>query len=125
MKRFEGRTALVTGGAGSIGWAAAQRFCKEGARVVLADLDGDRAGELAGTLREATGIGANVADEDGAEAAVRAAMERFGRLDIVFNNAGTRDRSVRSMSCRRTSGIMSSQPICAASSSCCGPRRVQ
>lgn len=88
MKRFEGRTALVTGGAGSIGWAAAQRFCKEGARVVLADLDGDRAGELAGTLREATGIGANVADEDGAEAAVRAAVKRFGRLDIVFNNAG-------------------------------------
>lgn len=88
MKRFEGKTVLVTGGAGSIGWAAAQRFCEEGARIVLADLDGGRAGELAGTLREAAGIGANVAEEDGAEAAVGIALARFGRLDVVFNNAG-------------------------------------
>jgi NAD(P)-dependent dehydrogenase (short-subunit alcohol dehydrogenase family) len=87
MKRFEAKTVLVTGGAGSIGWAAAQRFSAEGARVVLADLNAERAGEMAGKLDRAVGVGADVASQEGAQIAVEAA-EAFGGLDVVFNNAG-------------------------------------
>ena len=88
MKRFEGKAVLVTGGAGSIGWATAQRFSAEGARVVLADLNGELASELAATLKDGFGIGADVAEEAGARAAVEAVLEAFGQLDVVFNNAG-------------------------------------
>ena len=87
MKRFEGKAVLVTGGAGSIGWATAQRFSAEGARVVLADLNGERATELSATL-DGIGVGADVAEEAGARAAVEAVLEAFGQLDVVFNNAG-------------------------------------
>lgn len=88
MKRFEGKVVLITGGAGSIGWAAAQRFASEGARIVLADLDEARAQELAATLAEATAQRADVGSEEGADMAVQAALTAFGRLDVVFNNAG-------------------------------------
>ena len=74
MKRFEGKAVLVTGGAGSIGWATAQRFSAEGARVVLADLNGERAAELSATL-DGIGVGADVAEEAGARAAVEAVLE--------------------------------------------------
>ncbi|MCC7319659.1 MAG: SDR family oxidoreductase [Rubellimicrobium sp.] len=88
MTRFGGRTALVTGGAGSIGWATAERLAQEGARVVLADLEGDRANRLAARLPRAVGIGVDLADEDGAATAVRVTIETFGGIDILFNNAG-------------------------------------
>lgn len=88
MRRFDGKVVLVTGGAGSIGWAAAQRFASEGARIVLADLDEARAGELAASLAEATALRADVGAEEGADMAVQAALSAFGRLDVVFNNAG-------------------------------------
>lgn len=88
MMRFEGRAVLVTGGAGSIGWAAAQRFAAEGARVVLADIQKERGTELAATLPGTVAVAADVGEEAGAETAVAAALSAFGRLDAVFNNAG-------------------------------------
>jgi NAD(P)-dependent dehydrogenase (short-subunit alcohol dehydrogenase family) len=88
MSRFQGKSVLVTGGAGSIGWAAAQRFATEGARVLLADINAERAAELAAKLDHAAATGADVASEEGARAAVDAAKEAFGGLDVVFNNAG-------------------------------------
>ncbi|MGD9865586.1 MAG: SDR family NAD(P)-dependent oxidoreductase [Pseudodonghicola sp.] len=88
MKRFAGKSVLITGGAGSIGWAAAQRFAAEGARVAIADLHGPRAAELAATLDGALAIEADVSDAAGAEAAVAQTVAAFDGLDCVFNNAG-------------------------------------
>lgn len=76
---------LVTGGAGSIGWAAAQRFAAEGARVAIADLHGARAPELAATLDGAVAIEADVSE---AETAVARTLDAVGGLAGVFNNAG-------------------------------------
>lgn len=87
--RLEGKVALVTGAANGIGAATAQRFSEEGAHVVVADLLGDRAREVAKALPgEAFGVAADVTSEDQVAAAVDAAVDRFGRLDIMVNNAG-------------------------------------
>lgn len=88
MTRFAGRTILITGGAGSIGWAAAERFAAEGGKIVLADLHENRAKDLADRLPDAIGIGADLASVAGAQAAVDAATATYGKLDVVFNNAG-------------------------------------
>jgi len=88
MTRFEGKSVLVTGGAGSIGWAAAQRFAAEGAQVAIADLHAARAAELAATLDGAVAIEADVSEAEGAETAIAGTLDAFGGLDCVFNNAG-------------------------------------
>ena len=90
--RLEGKTAIITGGAGAIGRATAMLFAQEGAAVVLADVD-DEAGEQAATvIREQGGaalyVHAGVTRLADCEAMVRAAETEFGRLDILFNNAG-------------------------------------
>ncbi len=90
--RLEGKTAIITGGAGAIGRATAMLFAQEGAAVVLADVD-DGAGEQAATaIREQGGaalyVHAGVTRLADCEAMVRAAETEFGRLDILFNNAG-------------------------------------
>jgi NAD(P)-dependent dehydrogenase (short-subunit alcohol dehydrogenase family) len=89
MGDFDGKVALVTGAAGGIGRAAAIGFAREGARVVAADID--TAG-LAETV-ELAGIGAiavqvDVSDEHSCQSMVAEAVSAFGRLDVLFNNAG-------------------------------------
>jgi NAD(P)-dependent dehydrogenase (short-subunit alcohol dehydrogenase family) len=81
--RLDDKTAFITGAAGSIGAATARRFVAEGARVVLSDLDAEPLHALAGEL----GAEAAVADVTDS-AAVAAAVERAGALDIAFANAG-------------------------------------
>jgi NAD(P)-dependent dehydrogenase (short-subunit alcohol dehydrogenase family) len=92
MSRFAGAVALVTGGSGVIGAAAAQRFVDEGAFVVVVDVDADRTEATATALRgsggEAIGAVADVTEPDDIDAAVETAVTRFGGLDVVFNNAG-------------------------------------
>lgn len=89
MQRFEGKVALVTGGGGAIGSATALRFAKEGARVAIVDLDEQRARAIAATIGDkAIAIAADVSDETAAGEAVAKTVEAFGRLDVVFNNAG-------------------------------------
>jgi 3-oxoacyl-[acyl-carrier protein] reductase len=98
---LDGQTAVVTGGAQGLGYAIAERFIAEGARVVLGDLD------LDATVAAATSLGGddvaiavrcNVTEGDDVEALVGAAVERFGSLDIMVNNAGiTRDATMRKM----------------------------
>jgi NAD(P)-dependent dehydrogenase (short-subunit alcohol dehydrogenase family) len=87
--RLEGRAALVTGAASGIGRTIARRFADEGARVALADLDGDAAAACAKDLGgEAIALAVDVTDAADVEAAVASVAERFGRLDTVVNNAG-------------------------------------
>ena len=86
--RLAGRVALVTGGGRGLGLAVAERFGREGARVAIAELDGDRAREAAAALGEGgLGIQCDVARADDVERAFDACLERFGRLDILVNNA--------------------------------------
>lgn len=92
--RLEGKVAVITGAASGIGAAAARLFVAEGARVALADLN-ERDGEaLARSLDEAAGAGAalflrtDVTDLKDLEALIAAAERQFGRVDVMFNNAG-------------------------------------
>lgn len=94
--RLEGKVALVTGGGRGIGRATAERFAREGARVVVSDLEAGPAEETVQVIRKAGGeavaVAGDVAKRADAQAMVQAAVESFGRLDIVVNNAGiTRD----------------------------------
>jgi NAD(P)-dependent dehydrogenase (short-subunit alcohol dehydrogenase family) len=92
MNRLEGKVAIITGGAGGIGSASAERFISEGARVVVADLFEDRAREVAERLGpNALPMFYDAGDDDSIEAAVKKTVERFGRLDILFNNAAVTD----------------------------------
>jgi len=88
MGRLEGKVAVVTGGASGIGAATARLFVAEGASVVISDMQ-DPAGEtLARELGRATYIRTDVRDEAAVAAAVARAVEAFGRLDCMINNAG-------------------------------------
>ena len=89
---FEGRAALVTGGASGIGRATAEALCGAGARVMLADINGDGADAAAEDLRaqggQAFGFKVDVADEGSVAAMTDAAVETMGRLDILVHSAG-------------------------------------
>jgi 2-dehydro-3-deoxy-L-rhamnonate dehydrogenase (NAD+) len=90
------RVALITGGAGGIGVAVAERFAAAGARVVLADLQLDAAAAAAARLRaqghDAHALGGDAGRSADADAMVRGAVERYGRLDVLVNNAGIMGR---------------------------------
>lgn len=88
--KLDGQIGIVTGaGGGGIGTAIAGRFVSEGAAVFVCDIDGTRAEAVAGTLGErAIPWEADVTRADQVEAMVRAAVDRFGRLDVMVNNVG-------------------------------------
>jgi 3-oxoacyl-[acyl-carrier protein] reductase len=98
-KRFHDQVALVTGGGQGIGAATARRFAQEGARVVIADLNGDSAQAMATEVGgDALGITCDVQEEASVEAMVEAALERFGGIDILVSNAGvTKDNLLHKM----------------------------
>ena len=101
MALLDGRTAVVTGGAQGIGFAIAERYVAEGARVVLGDLDPDAtaaAVEKLGGRDVAFGVRCDVTKADDVEALIAAAVDTFGGLDVMVNNAGiTRDATMRKM----------------------------
>ncbi|TWG91683.1 3-oxoacyl-[acyl-carrier protein] reductase [Nocardioides sp. J9] len=96
---LEGRAAIVTGAAQGIGLAIATALVEHGARVTIADLDGDKAAAAAAALGGAArGVACDVTSEESVAALVSGAVEAFGTLDVLVNNAGiTRDASLRKM----------------------------
>jgi NAD(P)-dependent dehydrogenase (short-subunit alcohol dehydrogenase family) len=91
--RFGDKVAIITGAASGIGLATAQRLGSEGARVVIADVDEDKA-QAAGEQVKAAGApdawasACDVSREEQVQATVQSTLERWGRLDVIVNNAG-------------------------------------
>lgn len=89
MKDLAGKVAIVTGGAGGIGKATAELFAAHGAKVVIADLDVAAGDALAAQIGEAAMFQrTDVSSAEDMQAVVEIAVERFGGLDVMFNNAG-------------------------------------
>jgi len=92
MTRFIDRCVIVTGGGGGIGGATCRRFAAEGAKVAVFDLNLDAAESVAAAIRaengQARAFACDIADRATVDAAVAAAIEAFGPIDVLVNNAG-------------------------------------
>jgi meso-butanediol dehydrogenase / (S,S)-butanediol dehydrogenase / diacetyl reductase len=93
MGKLDGRTAVISGAGRGIGRGIATRLAQEGANVVIADIDADGASAAAEEIAAATGsaalgVACDVSDRASQQQAIAAAVDRYGRLDIMFNNAG-------------------------------------
>ena len=92
MPQFDGEVAIVTGGNSGLGAATARLFAREGARAVIAARNQERGDQVVREIVEAGGeavfIKTDVTQETQIEACVRATLDHYGRIDIVFNNAG-------------------------------------
>lgn len=102
MTLLDSQVAVVTGAAQGIGLAIARAFVDAGARVVVADLDADAAQKAVAELGGddvALAVACDVVSADDVQRSIDAAVERWGRLDVMVNNAGiTRDATMRTMS---------------------------
>lgn len=101
--RLNEQVAIVSGSAGGIGYATAERFLAEGARVVLCDVDRERVEHAASMLekdsKRCVGLHVDVASKGQIDSCLAEVMSRFGRVDILVNNAGiTRDAQLVKMS---------------------------
>jgi NAD(P)-dependent dehydrogenase (short-subunit alcohol dehydrogenase family) len=89
MDRLKGKVAVITGGASGIGEGTVRLFVEEGAAVVVADIQDARGSELVKELgSRAVYVHADVSREADVHGMIAHAVERFGRLDCLFNNAG-------------------------------------
>ena len=92
MGRVQDKVVIVTGGAGGIGSAACRAIAAEGGKIVVADLDATAAESVAAEITAdggiATSVGVDVTDRSQVQAMVRTAVEAFGALNVIFNNAG-------------------------------------
>ena len=89
---LDGKSAIVTGAGSGVGRVSALRFAQEGARVVVADINLDNAKEAVREIESAGGsaaaVGVDVSDEQQVQDLIAAAVDQYGRLDILFNNVG-------------------------------------
>jgi 3-oxoacyl-[acyl-carrier protein] reductase len=94
MDRLKDKVAVVTGAASGFGEGMAKRFAEEGAKIVVADLNGDGAERVAKEIGSAAiAIAADVSKRADVDAMVKAATDKFGRLDVLVNNAGYTHRN--------------------------------
>jgi 3-oxoacyl-[acyl-carrier protein] reductase len=111
MNRLQDRAAIVTGGANGIGKVTAQRFAAEGAKVMIWDLDRERGEETAAEIKanggDAVFSAVNTSRFEEVEQGARAVADRWGRIDILINNAGiTRDASLKKMTTEQWQQVM-------------------
>ena len=89
---MQGKAAVVTGASQGLGWAIAERLARDGARVVIADIDWPQAQEKAGVIRKRKGeslaVRVDVSQWSEVQRMAREAVDSFGRIDILVNNAG-------------------------------------
>lgn len=102
MKRLKDKVAIITGGADGIGKATAELFAAEGAKVAIWDLNTEKGEALVKQLKAAGGeaifVRTNTSDLTSVENATAMVVEKYGRVDILLNNAGiTRDASMKKM----------------------------
>src|SRR5580704_10102322 len=89
LERLKGKVAIVTGGAAGIGLAATRRFVSEGAMVMVVDIDQDRLGQAKQELGDSVDVRrCDVTVESDVRATMERVIAHFGRLDVVFANAG-------------------------------------
>ena len=129
---FGGKSAVITGGAAGIGRAAAEMLARQGASVIIADIDQALGEEAAAAIRAEGGqahfIRCDIGDEEYVKAMVGLAVEKFGKLDLAFNNAGiappisklatNRKTTKLSEAIPNTAAINNAPLICAAFSLC-------
>lgn len=102
MKRLENKVAVITGGSDGLGRAAAIKFAKEGAQVIIWDMNEEKGLQTVSEIESADGKAfftrVNTTSYTEVETATRDATDKFGRIDILINNAGiTRDASIKKM----------------------------
>lgn len=94
-KRLTGKVAVITGAASGMGLAMANRFANEGATVVMGDWNGGRLNDAVNSIISrggaAVGLQGNIAEQQAAEALVDLAIDKYGKLDVLCNNAGIAD----------------------------------
>ena len=88
MGRLDGKVCVITGAGGGMGADAAVLFSEEGAQVCVADVNLEAAEQVASQARDAFAVQVDVADEGSVQAMYRAAAERYGGVDVLYNNAG-------------------------------------
>ncbi len=92
MSQLKGKVALITGAASGIGKAIALEFARQGAAIIIADLNQNAANETTAEIKtmghQALGIGVDVTDEAQVNAAIDAGVKAFGNIDILISNAG-------------------------------------
>jgi len=88
MGRLDGKVAVITGAGGGMGREAALLFCEEGARVCVADVDADAAQKTATEAGDAFALKVDVSDSDSVQEMYEQTAERYGGIDVLYNNAG-------------------------------------
>ncbi|KAI9074377.1 hypothetical protein K1719_043671 [Acacia pycnantha] len=91
VRRLEGRVALITGAARGLGECTARLFVEHGAKVVIADVIDDLGEAVSKTIPGSTYVHCDVTNEEDVQNAVDTAVSKYGKLDIMFNNAGCQD----------------------------------
>ena len=88
MGRLDGKVAVITGAGGGMGREAALLFCEEGAQVCVADVDADAAEKTAADAGDAFATRVDVSDSDSVREMYEQTAERYGGIDVLYNNAG-------------------------------------